>query len=47
MECVKRGCSRTALRGSNYCRLHQPHNDGSSRPSGRKTAKKKMAKKKK
>lgn len=41
MECARRGCSRTAVAGSNYCSLHKPH-----RAAGRKYAKKKVAKKK-
>jgi hypothetical protein len=46
MECVKSGCDEPAIRGSNYCRKHQPRSrSGPPARHGRRAAAKKMAKK--
>lgn len=53
MECAKRGCNRTALKGSNYCDVHQPRTGATTTRlrtkkavAARKMFKKKVAKKK-
>ena len=43
-KCVRNGCEKEALRGSNYCRLQRGTTRGSS--SKKKAVKKKTAKKK-
>jgi hypothetical protein len=41
MECAKRDCARPAVKGSNYCRAHQPRAGAKDRKSPVKKAAKK------